>query len=255
MRQYIRFKEAWNYFSSLSLDEEKQNCKIEDFSRLNCIRRIYIKCSKKYILDWELLDERRLVFAVAKVSMNNNDEYHLRMVKTLYNSLTGQREQNEPDWVKIGFQTQEFKSDLRSVGMFAILQALAFTDRLTAYSHEIFDFAQRDGLGFPLMLVLINLTYSTLCSLREGYLIPFCNSKKSVINTLNEFYFGLVAYFLTIYKSTGCIYDNINYLLKEIKKVSEENTHLIFDIADKLLIKYPYIKDSMSLEVENSSFK
>jgi hypothetical protein len=210
-----------------------------------------LKCTKKLVLDHELLDERQLTFSITKIPLNFYDEIHMRTMTTIYQNLT--RELDCPvtgeHWAKIGFQSSDPKNDLRSTGMFSMLQILAIMDKFNGYVTEIFEFSKREFKHNPFACILINMSYYTIQSLKEGILIQFCNKNQSVINTVNEFYFGMVDLFFEGRKNNKNVaQENINDVIKSIAKDAKNNPNKIFERVKILSKKYPLLnKDSMSL--------
>lgn len=206
------------------------------------------------MLNYELIDERELVFSIAKIHLNVNDEYHNRMMLTVYKTLTLDTDcpQIGKHWMKIGFQGDDPKTDLRGVGMFGILQFLYFLDRYTVYAREILFYSNEDIHSFPMISLFFNFSYLALECLREGYLIPICNQQQSITITLNVFYTGLIDYFFTNYKNKSFIIDNIPNLLKTLTLISKDNPLYILSLSEELNRKYPEIKDSMTLNNINN---
>jgi hypothetical protein len=185
----------------------------------------------------------------------------MRIIKTIYQNLTGilcnhigNNSTNDfnfissTDWVRIGFQSNDFKTDLRSTGMFSLLQTLAFLDRLNPFVREIFEYSLDSTFHFPFMCTLINISQFSLEALREGYLIPYCNKRMSVIENLNEYFFGLVDHFYTIYKNSNQTLEFVNSILQRVNSYAKGNVDHIFRLSKSLMGKYPKVKDSMSLE-------
>src|SRR5690606_12041889 len=161
------------------------------------------------------------------------DEYHVRMLKTIYKTLTQELEcpLQGDHWMKIGFQSAEPKTDLRSTGMFSMLQALAFVDKLNPYAKEIYTDSLSEIFSFSFLSALINLSAISLEALKEGYLIPFCNTYNSILETLNSFYFGIIDHFFTIYKNSNQTLENIHFLLESVSKFAKQNPERIFLLA------------------------
>lgn len=103
------------------------------------------------------------------------------------------------------------------------------------------------------MCVMINLSSFSLEALREGFLIPSCNKRISVIEILNEYFFGLVDHFFTTYKNSNKTLDYVNSILQKVNCYAKSNVEHIFRLSKSLMIKYPKIKDSMSLEEVNEN--
>jgi len=253
----IRFKELWNYFSSLDLSEEKNSVKVEDFTKYNCLNLIYLKCTKKLVLDYELLDERLLAMSLTKIPLNFKEEIHIRTMTTIYQNIL--KEIDCPlrgdHWMKIGFQSSDPNNDLRSTGMFSMLQILAFMDRFQHYVLEIFEYFRKEFKFNPFACILINMSNYTIQALREGILIPYCNKYQSVIRCINDFYIGMINLFIEQRRKNKVINDNINDEIKKLAKYSKSNPQIVFDQVEILLKKYPQTeKDSMSLGEELNKY-
>jgi hypothetical protein len=249
-RRYIRFKESWNYFSSSDLSEEKKTIIIEDFSHYNCIQRMILNCQKKLILNNELLEERILIFSIAKISLNYNDEFHQRIITTIYKTLTGELECQlfGDHWIKIGFQGSDPRTDLRGVGIFGLMQFLAFMDRFQIYAREIYEYSLSETYNFPLLSLCFNFSFMSLEALRNGILIEYCNIKQSVIIVINDFYSGLADYFFQKFKFEQHSIHQIPKILQELKELAFNKPNLILSRTLMLLDKYPEcLKDSMTL--------
>lgn len=247
---YIRFKEAMNYFSSIDLTEEKNHIIIQDFSKIGCYKKMVLNCQKKLSLNYELLDERELTFSIAKIALNYSDEFHVRIMTTIYKILTGDLECPllGSHWIKIGFQGDDPKNDLRGVGMLGVVQFLYFIERFNFYAKDIYTYSNKDIYSFPMISLFFNFSFICLQMLREGYLIHLCNNKKSVMNALNDFYCGIVEYFFSNYRIKLHTMHQIPDLLKEINTISKNDIIKFFQINDELNKKYPEgLKDSMTL--------
>jgi hypothetical protein len=238
----------------MDLSQEKALIVTTDFTKYNCFKRMYLKCKKNLVLNSELNGEREFVFAIAKIPLNYNNEYHIRIIKTIYKFLTEATdcEVIGEHWLDIGFQDSDIKNDLRSIGMFGLIQLLSFIDRFLIYVKEVLYLPQKENNNFPLAIISLNLTHITLGLLRQGYLIKYCNYRMSVVNTLNEFYYGLFSYFYDCYKFENLNYDDFPLLLKRVTVFGQTNPSAVFEIYEKLNGIYPNIKDSMSLNENNN---
>ena len=211
------------------MKKEKQNLVYEDFSHYSCFVKLYLKCFKKLNLNNELKDEREIIIASTKINLNNNDETHNRIMSTIYKSLTGELQCNQigDHWTKIGFQGNDPKTDLHNIGIFGIVQILAFIERYTIYAKEILSNSSNIKNSFQFSNVLINLSLFTIECLRGGFLIEYCNKTNSVIATANDYFFGMIDIFYNFFFNHNETKFEINKTLEYVKKIGKRNTKLI----------------------------
>jgi hypothetical protein len=134
-------------------------------------------------------------------------------------------------WKTIGFQGKHPKTDLRGVGMYGMLQLLAFCEKYPEFAREVLHCSGVKGHEFPMVCLFLNFTFITLEGLNGSKLIRLCNKKKSINNTLNEFYFGMIKYFFEIYKSNSYTIHEVSALLKDIEKLTKRKPEIIYNKA------------------------
>jgi hypothetical protein len=137
-------------------------------------------------------------------------------------------------WVSIGFQGSNPKTDLRGVGMYGMLQLLAFCERNTEYSREILSYSTVKGHEFPMVCLLLNFTFIVLEALKCSKLIKLCNKNGSINNTLNDYYIGMIRHFFYIYKSSNYTIHEMSGLLKEMERITKKNPEIIYSKVIKL---------------------
>jgi hypothetical protein len=202
-------------------------------------------------LNKELEDEREIVFCIAKTKFNTQNELDNKISTKIFKFLKGQNEDCPvigPHWESIGFQGSEISNDLRGAGMFAMLQALYFVERYPIYSKEMYNYSKIEIFAFPFMALLVNFSFICLQSLKKGYLIPSCNKRGSIIDTMNNLFITIVDYFYvkyTVYKFT---IHNMNSILQDIEKAIRKNINKLLDRLYDIDKAFPPVKDSMTLE-------
>ena len=189
------------------------------------------KCFKGAKLSKTLDDEKEIVFNITREKLDFKNEFHRKIMLTVYKILT---QSNEcpfvgEHWVTIGFQGNNPKTDLRGVGMYGMLQLLAFCEKYPEYSREILQHSGVKGHEYPMVSLFLNFTFITLEGLKWNKFIRTCNKKKALNVTLNEFYFGMITYFFEIYKKSNYTIHEVSGLLKDIEKVTRKNPELIFN--------------------------
>jgi len=248
MRMIIKFNEAWNYFLSCNLDNEKKRILTEDFTKHNCFKKLFLLCQNKLELNKDLKDERDILFSSAKCELNYENEVHFRILTSLYKNINSPQDKSNYDWMSIGFQSNEPKTDLRGAGMLGLLQMLYFTETFNGYSKELLEYSKNPLFYFPFACLLLNATMISLEALREGDLIEYCNKKKSIITTINEFYCGIIIYFGYLYRKDFKTMNDISKMIAEINSYSKNNIENIFNFYKTELNKCGNdIKDSASL--------
>jgi hypothetical protein len=171
-------------------------------------------------------------------------------MSTIYKALiTGEECPIEGDhWIKIGYQSSDPKTDLRSTGLLSPIQFLAFIDRYPLFAKEICEYSRTEDYNFPMAILFINLTSICVEFLKNGQLIPLCNSKNSVILALNELFFGLIYNFFTNYKVNYSTIHDIPEYLNRIKANQTNSPSQYLNAVINMNKRYPFQrKDSMSL--------
>ena len=73
-------------------------------------------------------------------------------------------------WDRLGFQGADPATDLRSMGIFGLLQLLFLACNLPKEADEILAYSRESGCNFPFAAVSLNMTKVTIEALREGKL-------------------------------------------------------------------------------------
>jgi hypothetical protein len=236
----IKYSECWEYIvNDYNVSKNKlSGIIVEDYSEYNCLTRCLYKMTRK--LDNQLCQERLYIFALANEKLSFENTFYSKMITSVYKLLTNQQDCQcyGKHWANIGFQGNNPKTDLRGVGMFGILQLLAFCERYTFYARDILEYSCTKEYGFPMASLMLNFSMFTLEALREGHLINACNKGKSVVNTVNEFYFCLVEYFFNFYSKQKCTIHYLDDLLKEIHTTCKKHPKKILSLLERLEHKY-----------------
>lgn len=135
------------------------------------------------------IQERDLVFCIAKCEFQDENVVHERILQTIYRKFTGTTlncPRIGPHWDVIGFQGTDPATDLRGVGMLGLLQMLNLLTQHEKFAHEFYRFSMQDQNSFPMMCVSINISLNCLIALRTGALYPECNKQLNIISALNK---------------------------------------------------------------------
>lgn len=232
------------------MKRKKKKIVTEDFSKYNCFKKIMLYCSNKLELNSDLFDEREKVFCIAKIDLNYADETHVRILQTVYKNLTSEEGTNF-DWESIGFQGNEPKTDLRAAGMFGLLQILYITEKFNEFTREMLTYSRHKSHHFPFVCLLLNFVMITIEAMREGDLIDYCNKSNSVINTMNQFFFGVTHTFFQKYKNEKKNINDIGRMIPQTNSYAKECVKEMLECFHYNYSKQSEMKDSMSLKNKN----
>ncbi|XP_041371081.1 uncharacterized protein LOC121384662 [Gigantopelta aegis] len=174
----------------------------------------------------DLLHERELVFCIAASPLDNNDHCHIRMLQTIYRSLTGsyfecQRYGNH--WEEIGFQGTDPATDVRGIGMLGLLQLLHLVrdPAKSKLARDIYKLSLDPVQNFPFCIMGLNMTRFTIQALREDLLNRDCNRQGKVMDVVNDFYSGLFLHLFRIWKQ-GKIISDSGTVLRDVEQFSKK---------------------------------
>ena len=234
----------WQIVKALDLSKEKRNIVTTCKDDLNFFERLFYSCSVTK-LPPNLLVERDQIFAYAKVSFDDKNPLHFRMLTSIYRKLTNLKHcvRYGEHWEKIGFQGRDPATDLRGVGMLGLLQILAFISLNSDFIKYVYTYSLDETYHFPLAVALLNITEIMLHTLREGRLHNVILHQKSVVNAVNTFYFAVFFKLFVVYKANKYTESDFGELKKSIEELAKKNPGKL--IADYIREKEVFCKANM----------
>lgn len=216
-----QLKGIWRYLSNKIDIKAKEVLIVEDFNKMNFLKRLLIQCSPEYKLLPQLHEERMKIFSIAKMPYDQSNDAHKQYLQHIYHFLLQRKEPKQYDWELIGFQGEP-GNDLRSVGMMGVVQMIALIETCPVFALHFFTYLKTIDSEWIFAILLLNMTKLTLDLLKKGMLISYCNKRKKVLDTLNYFFFGLV-------------YQLNKELLSENEQLVNENNRLTIDYISNLI--------------------
>eukprot|EP00761_Pharyngomonas_kirbyi_P003994 gb/GECH01003998.1/.p1 GENE.gb/GECH01003998.1/~~gb/GECH01003998.1/.p1 ORF type:complete len:182 (+),score=23.91 gb/GECH01003998.1/:1-546(+) len=147
------------------------------------------------------------------------------MIQTVYKKLTGSN-LNCPKigrhWETIGFQGSDPRTDLRGVGMFGILQMLAFLDASEKLFIKIYQLSQDSVQEFPFCIVSLQMTSITLKMIKQGSVTRSINKERNVLQVANKIYFALLYHFHLIWKNGSKSIQDFDNVKNNLQRVMEQ---------------------------------
>ncbi|BES96134.1 ELMO CED-12 domain containing 3 [Nesidiocoris tenuis] len=194
------------------------------------------------VLGEELSKEFNFISSLTKCGLNWSDNVQFRILQTIYKKLTGARldcPQRGTHWQLIGFQGNDPATDLRSVGLFGLLQFLYLTsEKMMPLAQKLYKVANSENQPFPLAVLSLNLTNIVLNVFNSGRLNRECTARKSVMDTLNSFYGALMVYTFNIWVSQKKTIRESGFVLKDAERYCSRNVKKVLRDLPKNLLKY-----------------
>mmetsp|Transcript_27853 Transcript_27853/g.81866 ORF Transcript_27853/g.81866 Transcript_27853/m.81866 type:complete len:626 (+) Transcript_27853:108-1985(+) len=197
----------------------------EDWSGAPCLPRL-VPFLRARLKDDRLRGERDLLMCAAKVSLDDGDDVHDRMLMTIFKALTGNARdppRRGGHWDLIGFQGADPATDLRGVGILSLLNGLYLVTRRRAEAQRLYALSRGDR-DFPFMTVSINVTKICLEALRCGALTPAANARGSVVEAFHCLHAALYSHMGDQWQARQLTIRDFGHLLKELEAQGTKHT-------------------------------
>eukprot|EP00277_Geminigera_cryophila_P015339 CAMPEP_0179455380 /NCGR_PEP_ID=MMETSP0799-20121207/39354_1 /TAXON_ID=46947 /ORGANISM="Geminigera cryophila, Strain CCMP2564" /LENGTH=320 /DNA_ID=CAMNT_0021254421 /DNA_START=1 /DNA_END=963 /DNA_ORIENTATION=+ len=251
----IGFEETWDFFKKLNRESTSGSIVVHT-PPIGCFAVLRAKILGPPELNTEALkDERELVLCTGQLGFGQGDYasqltpdiVHLKMLLTLRAHLTGDKVAKPrygAHWEAIGFQGSDPATDLRDLGMFSVIQMVFLATKRLRKAMQMFRFASEHqevvgavGHGFPFTLLCISLSQVCLEVMRNGSLVGLMNTAASVIDVLNNLYFGMLCDFYATWRSKNMSVERGDFQqAREVTKVkTQQNPAAMIRIGESPL--------------------
>jgi len=220
-QNYNKYKFAWDELSNLNLQDLKNTIIFEDFSHLNFFQRIFAKCTRKYIFNPNIINERDQIFLLTKVPLKMSEKLHNEILSSTLLLITGNK--STSNWTIIGYQNSNPESDTRSVGIFGPLQMLFLSELHTPLAKSLYKLSISEDQFFPLACSLFGFSSIVLEALREGRITSKCNKEKKVLEIVNLLYVGIVKEFTYKWKDGNCTINDHGKICNDLRKYTKKH--------------------------------
>ncbi|CAD8087026.1 unnamed protein product [Paramecium primaurelia] len=216
--QQISFIETWDQLKR-SQDIKEQ---IQFLEHTSSLFVKLIGCFSVHLKNKRLINEKNQVCIMAETSFNDNNDYHFRMLYTIYCQLmtTDYCLRYGYHWEMIGFQGTDPATDLRNTGILGLVQMLAFISDYKLYVKSALNTLSK--MNIPFCITLINITSFVLVSLRDNKLNYLINQEDSVISVINKLYFAGFHLLIKALKKEKIQFNKIGVLLTNVRKQIHE---------------------------------
>ena len=193
--KYINFKTAFSYFTTYDYKEEQELINQEKNlyeKKRSCLKKLF-DCFYNRIPQ-KINTDKNLLSCITKVKYDESIDTHYKILSTIYMFFTEENDcpKSGNHWEKIGFQTKNPQSDLRSVGMLAPLQMLYFLCAYPSFSLKVYKLFGSKNCEWLFAVTLINITQICYHLLRDNYLDQFFKKNNEVISIFNELFVGII---------------------------------------------------------------
>ena len=166
----ITHSQVWPVFEQMDIRTYREPPRKEEPQRVSWMSRCFRAAPVE--LEDNLKDQRDRIYALLHVAFNESP-LHLQVLMSVWKFLTRSKEDCARlghHWDRLGFQGADPATDLRSMGIFGLLQLLFLACYLPKEAEEILAYSRESGCNFPFAAVSLNMTKVTIEALREGKL-------------------------------------------------------------------------------------
>lgn len=238
---------AQDYLSSLKT--RVSSIKLNSLEKNQRLRKTCFGLCRPTVLNSSLLDEYHTIVKISKLGLDPKDKQSYDVLRKFYKILESS-DYDAPDqgahWENIGFQNSNPSTDLRSVGLLALLHLLSFLDTNHTYARSLYLFVRSEGRNIPFAVLGINLSKLVLDCMREGRLNYEFNMTESVHEVMNNFYQGLWHTTIETIKAQKPNQERGNKIM-EFYKIMETVERRAQNIPSKILRRY----ESFLLNADN----
>eukprot|EP00955_Chlamydomonas_euryale_P092345 364699-Chlamydomonas_euryale.AAC.13 len=183
-------------------------------------------------LNPSLKDQQVRVLSLGHVRFSEEDTTHLRLLNAVYQAYTGKKSNHRfgSHWAEIGFQGQDPATDLRSCGIFGLLQLYQLYQHHQLSASRLHSLS-RSAQEFPLAVVSLNATLWALQALREGRLSRDAVRLRSVTDAATLFYVGTMYTFYDTWHGGGKTMSDSGFVMKELEEMCKRRPGVIFGRA------------------------
>ena len=166
----ITHSEVWRIFEQMDIRQYREPEAKEPVQKVSWMSR----CFRTMPVELEdgLKEQRDRIIALLHVAFNDSP-LHLQILMSVWKFLMKSKEdcgRYGHHWDRLGFQGADPATDLRSMGIYGLLQILFFVSNLPDEADAILTYSRQSGCNFPFAAVSLNITKMTIETLREGKL-------------------------------------------------------------------------------------
>ncbi|CAD8097176.1 unnamed protein product [Paramecium sonneborni] len=215
----ISFIETW--------DKLKRSQEIKDHMKFieqkSSLVEKLIGCFNVNLKNNRLINEKIKVDILSKISFDDNNECHFRMLYTIYCQLmtTDFCLRYGSHWELIGFQGTDPATELGNGGILGLVQMLAFISDYKQYVKNALNILSQ--INIPLSITLMGISSLVLMSLKDNKLNYLINKEDSVISVINKLYFAGFNLVIKVLKKEQMPLNIIKTLLTNVRKQIHEH--------------------------------
>ena len=258
----LTYREIINYFTSLYLSKSKEaNVHIQttNNNKKCCLLMLFNKIRKNVSLDSELIKEKSILLFISNIHLDIQNQKHFNIIKTLY-YITHHNDDNNNnkedivndtvvryyEHIKRVCEDNKNSRDYMKLSCFDVMEIIALSAKHPSFIEENKKDNEKEynEMYFDVLVKhLVSFSNVTVMMLKQKVLDLYCIKNKSVINTVNEFYFGIIQ--INIEEMNNKDWKKANVLNDIIDKARNHPSSILWKY-NLFKEKYPEIKDSIS---------
>lgn len=251
MAQIINYKEAWNYFLSVFLSNEKnETCegeKYEEKDKKCCLFLILTKLFPKKKINKEIENEIDFISFLFRTKFDIQNIIHHKILFSIFRLFFGEEKNDE--LLQNFFFVHIKKQD--NLFIYSLIQLLSLCQTYPSFTHALYKITHT--FIFYLFLKISSICFSRYNN--EKMILQY-NKNNSVTETLNDFYMGLLYIFVSHFENKINILlkqESIDSVIKIVEEVAgKENPSFVLWKVKIAKDKYQRATNSMSIISDES---
>lgn len=246
----ISYREVWNYFTSLFFSKEKDIPEVSESDNKNkcCLFKLF---SKDIDLEDELQKDFNFYLFIYSLELDLQDKQHFQIMHTILLSLNI----NNCDITAMNsFLMEVTKTTNRSISILTVILIMFIIDRHPSYLKERCERKENKEMAISLFAFFDSLAFILITLSKEKILNLYYIKNKSVTNTMNEFFMGLIYLCNNDFGTSNIYQQNLSLneiFFNKILTIARERPSSVLWKYNFFKDKYPEVKDSVSGSLES----
>lgn len=176
------------------------------------------------------------IYKTSLIKFDSNDNVHSQMLKRVYKWISGSDAPatfEDPNWMKIGFQTNRPVIDFRGGGIFTLLVPFWFFNNCVNVSTEFLEIVKQSN--FPIMLVLNVITCNAFESISTTNILQSVKTEIEMWNMIFIIFAGIVKNIMNEMKTNNFNISKDSDILYKIISRSVSNVKRTYNIGKKIV--------------------
>ncbi len=186
----------------------------------NSLFEAFTRCFKASCVQADTYEtDKQCIISLADTKFGDEEEINGSILSTIYQKIYGTSvvERFGEHWKELGFQGDDPATDLRSTGVWGLLQLLFFAENCYTQLQIMLDVANDSKYSFPLAIVSLNISHWGLLLLKDGAFKACAAEINSLPRAINAWYCGAMKIFLESWKVSKATMNESGYVMQAVR--------------------------------------